>query len=59
MSDVVAGKIRNIRDCVQRLRAVDPGTLEGIENDQLAQESLVLNVQRACQACIDLPLISC
>ncbi len=54
MNDVVAGKVRNIRDCVQRLRAVDPGTLAGIEQDQLVQESLVLNVQRACQAAIDL-----
>jgi len=39
---------------VQRARAVDPGTLEGIERDLLVQESLVLNVQRACQAAIDL-----
>lgn len=54
MNDVFAGKVRNIRDCVARLRAVDPGTLEGIERDQLVQESLVLNVQRACQAAIDL-----
>jgi uncharacterized protein YutE (UPF0331/DUF86 family) len=54
MNDVVAGKVRNIRDCVARLRAVDPRTLAGIESDQLVQESLVLNVQRACQAAIDL-----
>lgn len=54
MNDVVAGKVRNIRECVARLRAVDPKTLEGIERDQLIQESLVLNVQRACQAAIDL-----
>jgi len=54
MNDVVAGKVRNIRECVARLRAVDPGTLEAIERDQLVQESLVLNVQRACQAAIDL-----
>lgn len=54
MNDVVAGKVRNIRECVARLRAVDPGTLGAIERDQLVQESLVLNVQRACQAAIDL-----
>jgi uncharacterized protein YutE (UPF0331/DUF86 family) len=54
MNDVAAGKVRNIRDCVARLRAVDPGTLEGIADDLLVQESLVLNVQRACQAAIDL-----
>jgi uncharacterized protein YutE (UPF0331/DUF86 family) len=54
MTDVVAGKVRNIRDSVRRLRAVDPGTLVGIEQDQLVQESLLLNLQRACQAAIDL-----
>jgi uncharacterized protein YutE (UPF0331/DUF86 family) len=54
MNDVVAGKLRNLRDCVQRLRQVDPGTLAGIQADQLVQDSLVLNVQRACQTAIDL-----
>lgn len=54
MSDVVAGKVRNIRECVQRLRVVDPGSLDAIQADPLVQESLVLNVQRACQAAIDL-----
>jgi uncharacterized protein YutE (UPF0331/DUF86 family) len=54
MNDIVAGKIRNLRECVQRLRQVDPGTLVAIEADQLLQESLVLNVQRACQTAIDL-----
>lgn len=54
MNDIVAGKIRNLRDCVQRLRQIDPGTLARIEADQLLQDSLVLNVQRACQTAIDL-----
>ena len=54
MNDVVAAKVRNIRDCVRRVRAVDPGTLAGIEQDELVQDSLVLNVQRACPAAIDL-----
>lgn len=54
MNDVVAGKVRNIRECVHRIKAVDPGSLAAIEQDQLVQESLVLNVQRACQAAIDL-----
>lgn len=54
MNDIVAGKVRNLRDCLLRLRQVDPGTLAGIEGDQLRQYSLVLNVQRACQTAIDL-----
>ncbi|HMQ21383.1 MAG TPA: DUF86 domain-containing protein [Planctomycetota bacterium] len=39
---------------MRRLRAVDPGTLEGIEREKLIEESLVLNLQRACHASIDL-----
>jgi uncharacterized protein YutE (UPF0331/DUF86 family) len=54
MSDVVAGKARNIRDCVRRIREVDPGDLATLERDLLLQESVVLNVQRACQTAIDL-----
>lgn len=54
MNDVVAGKVRNIRDCAQRLRRYDPGTLAAIEADPMLQDALVLNVQRACQAAIDL-----
>ena len=56
MSDVVQGKIRNIRDHVRRLREVDPGDLAGLENDLMRQESVLLNLQRACQASIDLAL---
>jgi uncharacterized protein YutE (UPF0331/DUF86 family) len=54
MNDIAAGKVRNIRDCVQRLRRYDPGTLAAIEADPMLQDALVLNVQRACQAAIDL-----
>ena len=54
MDDVLLGKVQNIRDCVRRIRAVDPGDLETLERDLLRQESLLLNVQRACQATIDL-----
>lgn len=54
MNDIVAGKVRNPRDCLLRLRQVDPGDLAGIVADPLRQDSLVLNVQRACQTAIDL-----
>lgn len=35
MSDVLSGKVRNIRDGIARLREVDPGSLEAISNDAL------------------------
>jgi hypothetical protein len=54
MNDIVAGKVRNLRDCLLRLRQVDPGDLAGIVADPLRQDSPVLNVQRACQTAIDL-----
>ncbi len=54
MAEVVAGKVQNIRDCVRRVREVDPGDAARLAADLLRQESIVLNVQRACQAAIDL-----
>jgi uncharacterized protein YutE (UPF0331/DUF86 family) len=54
MNDVVIAKLQSIRTCVQRVREVDPGDLPSLERDQLRQESIVLNVQRACQSAIDL-----
>ncbi len=54
MGEVLEGKVRNIRDCVRRAREVDPGNLETLSRDLLRQESLLLNVQRACQSAIDL-----
>ena len=54
MAEVVTGKVQNIRDCVGRVRAVDPGDTETLARDLMRQESILLNVQRACQAAIDL-----
>lgn len=54
VGEVIDGKVRNIRDCVRRAREVDPGDLDSLTRDLLRQESLLLNVQRACQAAIDL-----
>ncbi|MBK8978622.1 MAG: DUF86 domain-containing protein [Planctomycetes bacterium] len=56
MIDIARGKIRDLRDHVRRLREVDPGTLEALRADLLRQESILLNLQRACQAAIDLAL---
>lgn len=52
MSEILPGKVRNIQDCVRRVREVDPGDVETLERDLLRQESVLLNVQRACQAAI-------
>jgi uncharacterized protein YutE (UPF0331/DUF86 family) len=54
MSSVVRSKAQAIRDHVRRIREVDPGSLAGLVADLLRQESVLLNVQRACQSAIDL-----
>lgn len=53
-SEVVQGKVQNIRDCVRRVRAVDPGEVGALARDLLRQGSIVVNLHRACQAAIDL-----
>lgn len=59
MTDAIRGKARNVRDAVRRIREIDPGTLEGSRVDLLRQESVLLNLQRACQAAIDLAGVLC
>ena len=52
-NDVILGKIRNIQNCLKRIRNVtnlDPATLETFD----VQDIFVLNVQRAVQSAIDL-----
>jgi len=51
---VVRSKVQAIVDHVRRIREVDPGTEQALRDDILRQESILLNVQRACQAAIDL-----
>ncbi|MBI5850030.1 MAG: DUF86 domain-containing protein [Planctomycetes bacterium] len=59
MSDLGRGKVRNLRDAVGRIREVDPRTLDALRSDLLSQESVLLNLQRACQAAIDLATVLC
>ena len=54
MTAVLRSKVQAIRDHIGRIRAVDPGTERGLAEDLLRQESVLLNVQRACQSAIDL-----
>jgi uncharacterized protein YutE (UPF0331/DUF86 family) len=59
MNDIAEAKANAIRDHVRRLREVDPGSEQAIRDDLLRQESILLNVQRACQAAIDLAYHLC
>lgn len=56
MNEIAYGKARAIRDAVRRIREVDPGSLEGLQQELLLRESVILNLQHACQCAIDLAL---
>lgn len=54
-NDVILNKISVIERCINRIQEVyssDPSNLK----DFTKQDSIILNVQRACEACIDLAM---
>jgi uncharacterized protein YutE (UPF0331/DUF86 family) len=54
-NDVILNKIQVVERCIKRIReeyAGDPRNLANLTK----QDSMVLNIQRACEACIDLAM---
>lgn len=54
-NDVIFNKIETIERCINRIKVVydnDPDNL----NDYTKQDSIILNIQRACEAAIDLAM---
>jgi uncharacterized protein YutE (UPF0331/DUF86 family) len=56
MDDVVLGKVEIIERCVRRVREVHAGDATGWRTDLTRQDSVLLNLQRACEAAIDLAM---
>lgn len=56
MDDVVLGKVEIIERCVRRVREVHGGDGVAFRVDLTRQESVLLNLQRACEAAIDLAM---
>ena len=56
MDDVVLGKAEIIERCVRRVREVHGGDPVAFRGDLTRQESVLLNLQRACEAAIDLAM---
>jgi uncharacterized protein YutE (UPF0331/DUF86 family) len=56
MDDVVLGKVEVIERCVRRVREVHAGDPVAFRGDLTRQESVLLNLQRACEAAIDLSM---
>ncbi len=54
-NDVIMNKIQVIERCIQRIRAEYAGDPRNLDN-LTKQDSIVLNIQRACEACIDLAM---
>jgi len=56
MDDVVLGKAEIIERCVRRVREVHGGDSDAFRAELTRQESVLLNLQRACEAAIDLAM---
>ena len=54
-SDVILNKIDTIERCINRIREFYDNNPENL-NDYTKQDSIVLNIQRACEASIDLAM---
>jgi len=56
MDDVVLNKAAIIERCVRRIREEHAGDDRRLTEDITRQDSIVLNLQRACEAAIDLAM---
>ena len=56
MDDIVINKAAAIERCAQRVREEHAGDDSVLERDLTKQDSIVLNLQRACETSIDLAM---
>lgn len=54
-NDVILNKIETIERCINRVKEVYEDNTENL-NDYTKQDSIILNIQRACEASIDLAM---
>lgn len=54
-SDVVYNKVEIIERCISRINEVYENNPNNLK-DYTKQDSIILNIQRACEACIDLAM---
>lgn len=55
MNDVVLNKAASIERCIKRIREVYDHNPDNL-NDFTKQDSIILNIQRACEQCIDIAM---
>lgn len=54
--DIVLNKAANLERCIKRIREVYDATDANLYKNLTAQESILLNLQRACEVSIDLAM---
>lgn len=54
--DILINKASVIERCLQRIREEFGGDEKNLKNDFTKQDSIVLNLERACEACIDIAM---
>jgi uncharacterized protein YutE (UPF0331/DUF86 family) len=54
MDDVVLNKVQTIERCLKRIETEYRGHETDLETNFTRQDSIILNLQRACEASIDL-----
>ncbi len=54
MDDIVLNKASIIEKCIERIKEEYVGHEDIFEENYTKQDSVVLNLERACQACVDL-----
>jgi len=54
-NDIVLNKLQIIERCIERINDVYGSNPENLK-DFTKQDSIILNIQRACEACIDLAM---
>jgi uncharacterized protein YutE (UPF0331/DUF86 family) len=55
MNDVILNKVTTIERCLKRIHEVYAGNPENL-SDFTKQDSIILNIQRACEASIDIAM---
>lgn len=56
MDDIVLNKVAALERCIARVREVYAGDERNLRDDITRQDSIVLNLQRACETSIDLAM---
>ena len=52
--DILLNKAQTIEDCIRRVHEEYAGTPDNLRRNQTKQDAIILNIERACQAAIDI-----